>query len=193
MELNTVNILGRGNGMELAPRENCWGINSIIFERPVDIHFDMHHEGRMKPHQIERRQQTIEHANKYNIPVYGCDVPPGARTYIRYPIEEVLREFPTTYFSNGICYMIALALLKGAKEINFYGVNLCRLRMVSEYTLQKPAVDFWIGVILGRKIPFKINGHMADIGKTYDRLSYGYARTEEEMLKEYGPSIQEAP
>ena len=184
MELDTVNILGRGLGMEDAPKENCWGINSIIFERPVDIHFDMHHVGRMQPHQIERRLHTIKRANKLNIPVYACDAPAGT-TFIRYPIEEVLKEFPTGFFSTGVCYMIALALLWKVKELHFYGVNHSRTDLLGEYTMQKPGVDYWLGVCLGRGVKYTVHGNLAEIGSTFTRETYGYFVPQVEMVRKY--------
>jgi len=171
--------------MELAPQENCWGINSIIFERDVDLHFDMHREELLLPHQRERRDKIIEITNKKNIPVYSCDAIPGT-TYIRYPIELVLAEFNTEYFSNGVCYMIALALISGVKEINFYGVNHTRLNMLDEYTLQKPGVDHWLGVCVGRKIPYYVHGAWSEIGRTFSGRTYGYDVPQGSFMKKYG-------
>jgi hypothetical protein len=159
---DTINIVGRGKGMELAPKENCWGINCIILERSVDLHFDMHTDGKMNEKQIARRELVIKQTKQMNIPVYACHAIPET-TYIRYPIEDIIKEFRTGYFSNGICYMIALALYKGVKELNFYGVNHTRLNMIDEYTIQKPGVDYWLGVALGRGVKCNIHGVMSEI------------------------------
>lgn len=171
--------------MELAPDENCWGINNIIFERSVDIHFDMHHEGRMNEKQIERRKKVIKIAKELDIPVYACDTVPDS-TYMRYPIEAVMKEFRTGYFSNGICYMIALAVMDGVTELNFYGVNHTRLKMLDEYTLQKPGVDYWLGVALGRGVKCNIHGAHSEIGKTFNGRAYGYDLSQDVMIKKYG-------
>ncbi len=170
--------------MELAPEEDCWGINNIIFERSVDLHFDMHYDGRMNEKQINRRKEVIKRTNELNIPVYACHAIPDT-TYMRYPIEDVIKEFRTGYFSNGICYMIALALLQGIKKFNFYGVNHTRLKMLDEYTLQKPGVDHWLGVILGRGAKYNIYGAHSEIGKTFDNRTYGYFLSQEAMIKKY--------
>lgn len=111
-----------GKGKELAPHTNVWGVNSLIFERDVDVHFDMHDERNMKPHQVERRDKIIKIANEKNIPVYSCHHIPGT-TYRRYPIEDVVTRFPRAFFSNAICYMLALAIVRGAYKINLFGVN----------------------------------------------------------------------
>ena len=185
METDTINIVGRGIGMELAPEDNCWGINSIIFERKVDIHFDMHSEGLLKPHQKERREKVIEITKDLNIPVYACEAIPNT-TYIRYPIEEVIKEFQTGYFSNGICYMIALGLIKGIKHFNFFGVNHSRISLLDEYSLQKPGVDYWLGIIRGRGATYTVHGAMAEIGKTFYNKAYGYFLSQESMIRQYG-------
>jgi hypothetical protein len=183
--MERINIVGRGSGMELAPEENCWGINMVIFERDVDVHFDMHEEGKMAPHQIARRKEVIKTAEEKNIPVYACDAIEDT-TYIRYPIEDVITEFPTGYFSNGICYMIALALLNGVKELNFYGVNHSKKNNIfDEYTMQKPGVDYWLGVALGRGVKCNVFGAMSEIGRTLENRSYGYQLSQEAMIKKY--------
>ena len=186
MALNTINIVGRGTGMGLAPEDNCWGINMVIFERDVDVHFDMHTEGLMQPHQIERRKEVIKIANEKHIPVYCCHEIKDT-TYIRYPIEDVIKEFPTGYFSNSVCYMIALALINGVKELNFYGVNHSKMNMIhDEYTMQKPGVDYWLGVALGRGVKYNVFGAMSEIGRTLENRAYGYMLSQEAMIKKYG-------
>lgn len=124
--MKSVNIVGMGRGKELAPADNCWGINSLIFERDVDLHFDMHHKDHLKPHQAERRKKIIKIANEKGISVYSCHNIPGT-TYIRYPIELVLAMFPKAYFSNAVCYMIAYAIISNMQKINLYGVNHAKL------------------------------------------------------------------
>ena len=171
--------------MELAPEDNCWGINAVIFERSVDIHFDMHKEALLKPHQRERRDLVTKIAREKGIPVYACEEIPGT-TYIRYPIEDVIKEFPTGYFSNGVCYMIALAILRGVKELNFYGVNHSRIDMMGEYSMQKPGVDYWLGVCLGRGVKYNIHGVQSEIGRTFTNRSYGYFQSQEDMVRQYG-------
>lgn len=185
MASDVLNIIGYGNGMKSAPTDNCWGMNSVIFERDVDVHFDMHEEGKMQPHQIERRENVIKVANEKNIPVYACHEIPGT-TYVRYPIESVIKEFRTGYFSNGVCYMIAFALINGVKELNFYGVNHSRINMMDEYSLQKPGVDYWLGVAMGRGVKCNIFGAMAEIGKTFENRAYGYDLSQEAMVRTYG-------
>ena len=180
-----INIVGRGMGSEDAPRENCWGVNIVMLRRPVDVGFDMHEEGKMNDIQMQRRREIIPWVTAQNIPVYAVDAIPGT-TYIRYPMEEVVGKFRTGYFSNAICYMIALALLEGVDQLNFYGV--VHLRTHKEYAAQKPAVDYWIGRAEQMGVGVYIHGDYSEIGRTEDGLAYGYKLTAEELVKKYGNS-----
>jgi hypothetical protein len=178
-----INIVGRGIGSVDAPKDNCWGVNIVMLRRPVDVGFDMHEWGRMNDVQVERRRQIIPWVTERNIPVYAVHDIPNT-TYRRYPIEKVVRKFKTGFFSNAICYMIALALLEGVDQLNFYGV--VHLRTHKEYATQKPAVDYWLGRAEQMGVKIYIHGDYSEIGRTEDGLAYGYNLTAQEMIKKYG-------
>ena len=185
MSYERINIVGSGNGFEHAPYDNCWGINSVIFSRPVDILFDMHKEPYMQNHQRKRRKKVIECAGRLNIPVYSCEEIEGT-TYVKYPIKKVIKKFPTGFFSNAVCYAIALALLIEFKEIHFYGVVHSRVDMLGEYSLQKPGVDYWLGAAMALGVNCVIHGIWSEIGKTFDNMAYGYCISQEKMIETYG-------
>jgi len=178
-----INIVGRGIGAQDAPKENCWGVNIVMLRRPVDVGFDMHEDGKMNDAQMQRRRQVIPWVSSQGIPVYAIHAIPDT-TYIRYPIERVVQRFKTGYFSNAICYMIALALLQGVTQLNFYGV--VHLRTHEEYATQKPAVDYWLGRAAQMGVGCYIHGDYSEIGRTEDGLAYGYKLTAQEMIEKYG-------
>jgi len=80
----------------------------IILSAKV-LFFDKDYYGGIHKQQY---RQAIEYVNASHkdIPVYACHHIPDT-TYRRYPIEDVVTEFPTGYFSNGVCYMIGASLL----------------------------------------------------------------------------------
>jgi hypothetical protein len=143
----------------------------------------MHEEGKMNDVQIERRRQIIPWVREQKIPVYSVHAIPGT-TYKRYPIEKVIKRFKTGYFSNAICYMIALALLEGVDKLNFYGVT--HVRNGKEYATQKPAVDYWLGRAGQMGVECYVNGDYSEIGRTEDGLAYGYKLSAQEMIEKYG-------
>jgi len=80
--------------------------------------------------------------------------------YIPYPIEEVKKEFSpyrlnVDYFSCGVCYAIALAIYQRATRIDLWGMFIAA---TEEYAYQKPGIEFWIGVAIGRGIDVRIHG-----------------------------------
>jgi hypothetical protein len=88
-----------------------------------------------------------------------------------YPIKEVVDYFGTDYFTNTVDYALALAIFKGFTEIDLYGVNMA---WESEYSYEKPGVEFWIGQAMGRRIKVNVFGKESTILKTKDGLMYGY-------------------
>ena len=75
-----------------------------------------------------------------------ADVPQSER----YPIEEVMALAPGIgYFTSSVAYAIALAILKGYKRIEVYGVEM---ETNTEYGHQRVGVAFWCGVAMGMGI-----------------------------------------
>lgn len=68
-----------------------------------------------------------------------------------FPLGEVVEKFGRRYFTNGISYMIALALLDKANgaaidRLELWGVDM---RHSEEYQIQRPCTEFWLGVAQG--------------------------------------------
>jgi len=97
-----------------------------------------------------------------------------------FPMREILRMFPTMFYSNTIAYEIAYALYKGFDKIYFYGIDM----MTNEtYVQEKGGVEYWMGVALGMSVervrrgesPIEIiNTPGSATGKTWNGLMYGY-------------------
>ena len=119
-----------------------------------------------------------------------------------YPMDKVRVKFPTTFFSNTICYMIAYALVhtkithgldgarpevvEGYNKIWLYGIDMMTN---STYAYEKGGVEYWMGVALGMGVDV-INTKGSATGKTYNGRMYGYwGQAPEERAKEklYAP------
>lgn len=85
-----------------------------------------------------------------------------------------LEKFPYQYFSNSVCYMLALAIEEGYERIELYGVNQAGL---FEYMEQRKAVEFWLGVAIGRGIEIYIHPPTQLLKNKFD-LPYGYETRE---------------
>jgi hypothetical protein len=82
--------------------------------------------------------------------------------------------------------MIAYALLQGAKEIEFYGVNQAGSH---EYTEERGGVEYWIGVASGLGVKISINGKDSQLLKYKGRyggdegILYGYLQSYKDLVR----------
>jgi hypothetical protein len=102
-----------------------------------------------------------------------------------FPLKECAEKFGYPYFSNTIGYMIAYALLKGAKEIELFGVNQAGSH---EYVEERPSVEYWLGIAVGMGVKVTINGANSQLLKYKGNVSptgmlYGYRRTYEQVMQ----------
>ena len=72
-----------------------------------------------------------------NDKVPGCEV---------YPLQEVINLSGYKYFGMSPCYAVALALLKGYKHIELWGIELS----TTEYVYGVDSWAFWVGFAVGR-------------------------------------------
>jgi hypothetical protein len=194
----SVIILGKGDGWEDAPfyyddnKVQTWGINSHIMSRPFDIIFEPHdvewwlencdkiRTWHKPDHQYRRH---IDRVNEMEIPYLTLKHYPFIPTSKAYPVEDICREFGVDYFTGGIDYMLAYAIYKKFDKIDIYGVHTV---YDDEYDYQKPSLEFWIGVAIGRGIKITVHGSHSLLrpiykGKIHDNegnnpdgLRYGY-------------------
>lgn len=167
-----MNIVGKGNGWENAPSENCWGITQLILRRPVDRVIDMNNYTLWGELEAKEALAARELALMTGVPYIDLD---------NYPLKEVIERFHTDYFGSTVDYAIALALYEGEKEIDLYGVNMAN---PGEYAYQKPSADFWCGVAIGLGVKLRVHGIWSSLMKTQDGLLYGYGIKCREQLPE---------
>ena len=89
-----------------------------------------------------------------------------------FPMEDIPEE--QRYFTNSVCYMIALAILEGYGRIELYGVNQAGM---FEYMEQRRGVEFWIGYALGKGIEVYIH-EPSKLLKNSGEDPYGYEKKE---------------
>lgn len=102
-----------------------------------------------------------------------------------FPLEACVKEFGIPYFTNTICYMIAYALMNGAKEITIFGVNQASSH---EYTEERGGVEMWIGVAVGRGVKVTISGKDSSLLRFKGRFGgdalYGYLAPYEAIVSD---------
>lgn len=93
------------------------------------------------PHHWDWLQQ------EYGKPIYMQKVDPAVPNSVRYPLQEIVEKYQTSYFRATICYAIALALFQGYEEIHIWGVEL---KSHAEYRSQRDCFIYWNGVAHGK-------------------------------------------
>ena len=158
-----ITIIGKGNGWELAPLEGeTLGITQLILRRLVSRVIDMNDYSLWGEVEEKEAEEAKKKAGDLNIPYIDRD---------NYPLSKVIHKFETDYFSNTVDYAIALVIYEGYTEIDLYGVNMSA---PGEYAYQKPGVDFWCGMAMGKGIKVNVFGKESRIMKTRDNKLYGY-------------------
>lgn len=186
-------ICATGAGWELLPiisDHTLYCLNDYIYAERYQIKpdvlfiMDVLDE---KPQVVEGVQnlgEVVKRINNLKIPFVApykyAEIPLSEA----FPLKECVKQFGLPFFSNTICYMIAYALLKGAKEIELYGVNQAGSY---EYTGEKGGVEYWLGVAAGRGVNVTIHGKNSQLlkykGRNGEGMLYGYFQTYEQILE----------
>lgn len=185
-------ILGTGDGWQAAPHETekiVMCLNDYIYMEKYGIQpdflciMDVLDEKPQIVSGINNLGEVIARINRMNVPFIGpykyAEIPLSEA----FPLEACEKEFGQPYFSNTIAYMVAFALLNGAKEIELFGVNQAS---GGEYFYEKAGLEYWIGVAVGRGVKVVINGAKSELLTNKRRfggnLLYGYNQTYDEVL-----------
>src|SRR3990167_4971493 len=195
-------IMGTGDGWNLAPLKSdaiIYCLNDYIkFERygiKPDVLFimDVLDEKPLIVSGIDNLGEVINRINQMGVPLIApykyAEIPLSQA----FPIKECIKEFGLPYLNNTISYMIAHALLSGAKEIDIYGVNQASS---GEYFYEKASVEYWLGIANGRGVKITINGAKSELLSNKARMGgnilYGYNMTAEGVFRiaeKYGEQI----
>lgn len=135
---------------EYATAEWCKRCTSVLQLHPAYVYTSPNNE--KDPLHWDWLQST-------DIPVYMQEVDQRVPSSIKYPLDEINKEFLSTLtydgvsvknFDASICYAVALALYLEYDSIDIYGVELV---YDLHYRKQQTNFSFWVGVATGRKVP----------------------------------------
>jgi hypothetical protein len=157
--------------LKYSKADEIWTMNHVLFveEIPrVDRLFEIHKRswylrGEQQKSKIYSRWLKKEHL----FPIYMQEAeldPKLIPSGVRYPLEEICdkllvgleridyeakKVLHDKYFTSTASFMIALAIYEEFDKIELFGVDC---DSDTEYGYQKPAVEFWLGLALGRGI-----------------------------------------
>jgi hypothetical protein len=175
-----VNILGKGDGWDKiseAKEGVIYGCNDSFLRTPeVSVTFHMHDLNKFAnaKNTASSTKLTALNANKRpDMEFYSIYKWPNIPHCKEYPLDEIINYFdlPIPYFTSTIEYMIAFALWRGCEIMNLYG---CNMTVKQEYVEQKPGMEFWIGMAMGRGCKVNLQHEYTSLLKTRNSELYGY-------------------
>lgn len=178
----TVAIVGMATtSRHLAPYDDesipIWALNESAtprfnFLKRVTRIYQLHPEWdftRPTNHNYEDYPKWIREKHPFEIFMQEQDgrYPSG----VRFPLTEIVERFggQSLYFTSTAPYMIAHALYEGYTRIEMYGFEMA---MGEEYSNQRPATEFWMGVATGMGVDIYLPPGNPLLGK--EMLLYGY-------------------
>lgn len=130
---------------------DVWGCNELgkyIQGHRWTAWFQLHSRAEM----LRLCPDRLEWLAAQTVPVYVFEPFPEVPKAILYPHEQICQQF-RPYFNSTVDWMIALAIVRGYKEIHLYGVEMA---MDAEWSHQKPSCSYWMGLAEGMGIKIVI-------------------------------------
>ncbi len=152
------------------PSFEIWGLNHLYPYIPRwDVWFDMHSPewsaAHLAPEVWKEHEAFLRTA--HGKPIYMLERYPDFPSSLSFPKAEVSERF-RRYFTNGVAYMIALALYQGVTELHVYGVEM---RHDTEYAAQRPCTEWWLALAEGMGVKVVLPAETALLSCDGD---YGY-------------------
>lgn len=191
---NTVALVGthpvtRDKAPFQNPDVDIWIFNSqstMDWCPRADAVFDIH-----PPEDIYRRSLEdvgfgtwlkTEKGLDYYTPFPVADCPNNIIYPLDLVIESLIHKFkrgdkPIQYFTSGPCYALALAIYKGYKRIEMYGIEM---ESNTEYIYQRDGIGLWLGIALGMGIEVVLSDH----SMMFYAPLYGYEMTATKIDRE---------
>lgn len=139
---------------DLSQFTELWCINNSFmrFDRSrVDRVFYFDNHSLIGPDYVENAN-ALDHAR-----VITRWPDPAIRNSEAYPLDEVIAKYGMAYFPCSFAYCLAMALYEGWDSVTVAGCY--HVEDSFEYYLHKPAVEFWLGTLIGRGVNVTIHGH----------------------------------
>jgi hypothetical protein len=136
-----------------------WGLNRChTFLKRWDRWFEVHDAELYSGKTGLREDQYMDLLRKSDKPIYMQHPDPSLPMARQLPYKEMVEHFGRDYYTTSIAYMIAMAIYEHdlgdtIDELHMYGVDMSAY---SEYSYQRPCVEYWLGMAEGRGIPVTV-------------------------------------
>lgn len=185
-------IMGMGPGRTIArslkveePDALVWGINLANLSDGVDLIINIHNwpeqidtwEEKLRDKKKRRYMASFRKAQRDGVDILACKAWKRFPAIKPYPIQEVIDHFKIDYFTSGVAYALALAIYQGAAKI-----TMCGITGTEQVDIQRPCIEFWMGVAHGRGVEIVSTGpgvllirtEPAETAPVLSQLKYGY-------------------
>ncbi|RPH74535.1 hypothetical protein EHM76_03390 [bacterium] len=192
-----VNIVGMGASAKFAPVDNgeIWGVNNVYKFKDIKIDklffmdgladilaldskicpeytFDKFLKDNPKVELISKYMDSVVDATK-NL----TDENRILANINEFPLSEAVDIIGGGYFTSTLAYMMAYAILQKVDRIRLYGFELWSGSDANEYDYQRPCMDFWIAVAIGKGIIVEVP-YLLMQNITNNQNYYGYVKGE---------------
>lgn len=168
----------RAMALKLPPEVEIWSLNRCYtFLKRWDRWYEVHQPELYTGKTGLREPQYLELLRASKVPIYMQVPDPTVPKAVLFPKAEIVASGLRDYFTTSIAYMIAHAIYEHDQgqrigEIHLYGVDMSAY---SEYSFQRPCVEYWLGVADGRGIKVIIPRQSPVLkGSVYGNHSYQY-------------------
>lgn len=121
-------------------------------------------------------ENFADDVDKLGVPVF-CRGTLPVKLAKPYPLKEVI-ELGRPYFTSSIAYALAHAIYE-ERDVHLH--RIYEIPWSVEYAIQKPCLDFWCGVAIGRGIKMTVSEHsMVGRANPWESSLYGYVTNRNE-------------
>jgi hypothetical protein len=132
------------------PSWEIWGLNGAYQAMPRwDRWFDMHDMDIIKKYHQPQYFDFLKLAGSKLTLNHKSEEYPEARIF---PWQDLVAKYGD-YFTNTVSWLIALAIDEMPDEIGLWGINMAQ---ESEYGIQRPSCEFFLGIAQGKGIKITI-------------------------------------
>ena len=157
-----------------------WTINAggMIFRH--DVLWDMHTDAYLAGLKEKTRGRILlrrEKLRSHDKPIVMPDVHPDYPTSVAFPLDLVVAGTNSTYFANGMAYMLAMAMLCEVRDLNLFGTDFSYDRNTNSHDEQgRACCEYWVGRLVGKGVAIHTTGnsHFMDSKNRVQGKIYGY-------------------
>lgn len=170
---------------------DVWVFNEALRStwcKRADAVFQLHKPVIWRSSQNRNDTKHYEWLQTTSVPVYMMEHYEDVPSSVKYPLDDIIADVfgnnqQIPYFTSSIAYAIALAVYRGYKRIEIYGVEM---ETQTEYEHQRIGVAYWIGVAIGRGI--EVNFHSRTM---FIEPLYGYEGNTKIEMEAYQARVDE--